>query len=78
MRARTKPDYETIVAAVNGDIKSIENIIQIYRGYILTCSKNDFVDEENHHISIFDDVTAESLENKLREAIPKFKGLKTL
>ncbi len=70
-----RPNYKTIIKAVNGDEGAIEEIVKTYQKYILTYSQKFIEMPDGKKVSVCDEELKADIENKLRQAIQKFKFL---
>ena len=67
-----KVEYETICAAVQGDMDALMSVVRKYEGYLNTLSRRERVDGDTKYEFVDETIKAE-LQNKLVEAILKFR-----
>lgn len=67
-----KVDYETICAAVQGDMDALMSVVMRYEGYLNTLSRRERIDGNARYEFIDETIKAE-LQNKLVEAILQFR-----
>ncbi len=67
-----KVDYETICAAVRGDVDALMSVVRKYEGYLNTLSRRERIDGDTRYEFVDETIKAE-LKNKLMEAILQFQ-----
>ena len=67
-----KVDYETICAAVQGDVDALMSVVRKYEGYLNTLSRRERIDGDTRYEFIDETIKAE-MQNKLIEAILQFR-----
>lgn len=67
-----KVDYETICAAVQGDVNALMIVLRMYEGYLNTLSRRERIDGDTRYEFVDETIKAE-LKNKLIEAILQFR-----
>ena len=69
--------YETIMAAVAGDKKAIEEVVAAYEPYINALAMLEYRDEDGNRVKRFSPDAKQVLQQKLIEKIPDWKELVT-
>lgn len=74
VRSHIKPlDFDVIVIAAGGDLKSIEQIIEHYSPYLRELATKTLFDEFGNEYRYLDESIRCQLENKLIKSVLKFK-----
>lgn len=68
---------EKIFLAISGDSAAIEEVIQLYEGYINKMAAFHLIDTDGHPYWIISEDVKQELREKLIKALPKWKGLRT-
>ncbi len=67
-----KVDYDTICAAVQGDVTALMMVVRNYNDYLNTLSRRERIDGDIRY-EFVDETIKEELQNKLIEAILQFR-----
>ena len=65
--------YPVIVAASNGEVQAMKQVLNYYDGYIISLSKRTLYDEYGNSYICVDESIRQRLQSKLIVAVLKFK-----
>ena len=68
------PEHSTIMKTINGDIAAIEHIVTLYKKCLIHCTQSLQLYKTRQYDFDIDDEMLHIVENRSREAIPKFHG----